>query len=241
MQDNTLSFNLEPTFRCNLGCEMCPRFSSEDPHLDMSMETYARIHEAMGYAHTVDFTGWGEPMLHPEIYNMIRAAKDQGCVISMTSNGTVLNQRNDLALISAGMDRLTISVDGMRPQTFDAIRLGASFEQITKNLRELSYLVQETGSSLELGVAFTIQHENASDLPLIVPWMNTVGSRVLHLKQLNVLSQVDDWGRSFLKHGLWRREAWIVLRWSVWRGRLRVCWDRLRKLGSRFGSTLSFP
>jgi MoaA/NifB/PqqE/SkfB family radical SAM enzyme len=34
-----VSFNLEPTFRCNLECEMCPRFSSVDPHLDMSMET----------------------------------------------------------------------------------------------------------------------------------------------------------------------------------------------------------
>ena len=202
MQDNTLSFNLEPTFRCNLGCEMCPRFSSEDPHLDMSMDTYSRINEAMGYAHTVDFTGWGEPMLHSQIYHMIRAAKDKGCVISMTSNGTVLNRRNGLALISAGMDRLTVSVDGMRPQTFDAIRLGASFEQITKNLKELSQLIQEAGSSLELAVAFTIQQANASDLPLIVPWMNTVGTRVLHLKQLNVLSHFDDWERSFLKHGL---------------------------------------
>ena len=181
---------------------MCPRFSSEDPHLDMSMDTYARIHQAMGYAHTVDFTGWGEPMLHREIYNMIRAAKDQGCVISMTSNGTILNRRNSLSLISAGMDRLTISVDGMTSQTFDAIRLGASFEQITKNLKELSQLVEETKSSLELAVAFTIQHANASDLSLIVPWMSTVGSRVLHLKQLNVLSQLDDWERSFLKHGL---------------------------------------
>ncbi len=202
VQDNTLSFNLEPTFRCNLGCEMCPRFSSEDPHLDMSMDTYARIHAAMGYAHTVDFTGWGEPMLHPEIYNMIRAANDQGCVISMTSNGTILNRKNSLSLISAGMDRLTISVDGMTPQTFDAIRLGASFEQITRNLKQMSQLIQETQSSLELAVAFTIQHDNASELPLIVPWMRSVGSRVLHLKQLNVLSHIDDWERSFLKHGL---------------------------------------
>ena len=108
-------------------------------------------------------------MLHREIYNMIRAAKDQGCVISMTSNGTILNRRNSLSLISAGMDRLTISVDGMTSQTFDAIRLGASFEQITKNLKELSQLVEETKSSLELAVAFTIQHANASDLSLTLP------------------------------------------------------------------------
>lgn len=37
-----VSFNLEPTFRCNLEGEMCPRFSSEDPHPDMSMESSFR-------------------------------------------------------------------------------------------------------------------------------------------------------------------------------------------------------
>ncbi len=70
LQPNSIAINLEPTFRCNLFCEMCPRFSSVDPHLDMSMETYSRIVDAMHLAHTVDFTGWREPMLHPHIYDM---------------------------------------------------------------------------------------------------------------------------------------------------------------------------
>ena len=197
-----VSFNLEPTFRCNLECEMCPRFSSEDPHLDMSMETYLRIRQDMIYAHTVDFTGWGEPMLHREIYRMVRLAKEQGCVTSMTTNGTILNRRNSMALIEAGMDRLTISVDGMTEATYNSIRLGASFETVTKKVTEFGRLARGTGSSLLLGIAFTVQEQNAHELDLVLPWMESCGARVLHLKQLNVVSNSWDWEQSFLKYRL---------------------------------------
>ncbi len=202
MELRSVSFNLEPTFRCNLLCEMCPRFSSEDPQLDMAPDTYRRILDSMDAAHTVDFTGWGEPMLHPEIYRMIAAARERGCTTTMTSNGTVLNERNSLRLIEAGMNRLTVSVDGMTPETFDAIRIGASFERLTRNLAQLSELVTREVSALELGIAFTLQEGNADQLHLIVPWLKRVGARILHLKQLNVISNRDDWQRSFLKYRL---------------------------------------
>lgn len=198
----SLSFNLEPTFRCNLECEMCPRFSSEDPHLDMSMETYTRILEAMRYAHTVDFTGWGEPMLHQRIYEMIRLAKERGCLTTMTSNGTLLTEKNSRSMIAAGLDKLTVSIDGMTEATYDFIRTGARFGKVTQNLQNLSELVLETTSPLELGIAFTIQQMNASELGMIVPWMQSVGARVLHLKHLNVISNSQDWEKSFLKYRL---------------------------------------
>lgn len=166
------------------------------------METYARIREAMVYAHTVDFTGWGEPMLHPEIYRMVAWAAERDCLTTMTSNGTVLNERNSRALLEAGMNRLTISVDGMRPESFDAIRLGASFEKVTRDLTGLVSLAREIGGDFELGIAFTLQEANAVDLPLTLDWMEKVGARKLHLKQLNVLSNEEDWNRSFLKYVL---------------------------------------
>ncbi len=199
---NSIAINLEPTFRCNLFCEMCPRFSSVDPHLDMSMTTYSRIVEAMHLAHTVDLTGWGEPMLHPQIYDMVRMAREKDCVTTMTSNGTVLNSRNAARLIEAGMNRLTVSIDGLKAETFEAVRPGASFEKVTANLRELTRQVEAGGHDLALGIAFTIQEANVQELHLLVPWLAHVGARTLHLKHLNVVSTSEDWSRSFLKYRL---------------------------------------
>ncbi len=202
MEDKSLAFNLEPTFRCNLLCPMCPRFSSEDLHLDMELETYERICEAMDYAHTVDFTGWGEPLLHPQIYRMIGMARDRGCIPTMTSNGTVLNKRNARLLIESGMDKLTVSIDGLTRETFETVRLGASFEVVTRNLQTLTRMVREAGSALRLATAFTIQEGNAEELDRVVPWMQQVGSTILYLKHLNVISNAEDWERSFLKYRL---------------------------------------
>jgi MoaA/NifB/PqqE/SkfB family radical SAM enzyme len=200
--ERSLVFKLEPTFRCNLECAMCPRFSSEDPHVDMAPDVYARIHDAMAAAFAVDFTGWGESMLHKGIYSMIRQATERGCQTHMTTNGTLLNEKNCQALIDAGMSQLAVSIDGMSAETYDAIRTGARFETVTDNVKRLSRLVRERRSSLALAIAFTIQESNAHELPLIAAWMSDVGAGVLHLKQLNVVSNADDWQRSFLKYRL---------------------------------------
>ena len=199
---NSLGFNLEPTFRCNLSCEMCPRFSSIDPYLDMSFETYERIADFFHLAHTVDFTGWGEPLLHPRIYEMIRRASDAGCVATMTSNGTVLNARNSAQLIESGMHNLTVSIDGLTAPTFEAIRPGASFAAVTENLKELSRQVEAAAADLDLGIAFTLQEDNLEEMALLVDFALDVGAKVVHLKQLNVISTQEDWGRSFLKYRL---------------------------------------
>jgi MoaA/NifB/PqqE/SkfB family radical SAM enzyme len=156
----------------------------------------------MEYAHTVDFTGWGEPLLHRRIFEMVRMAKERECVTTMTSNGTALTERNGRLLIEAGLDRLAVSIDGMRPETYEAIRVGATFEQVTRRLTDFSRLIMKHSSPLELAVAFTIQESNAADLERILPWMVSVGATVLHLKQLNVLSNRPDWENSFLKYVL---------------------------------------
>ena len=179
---------------------MCPRFSSEDPHLDMSNETYTRICDAMEYAHTVDFTGWGEPLLNKRIFRMIRMAKERDCLTTMTSNGTALVQKNCLSLIESGLDSLVVSVDGMRPETYDPIRIGASFENVSEKLRTLTALRRTHQPSMDFGIAFTMQESNAIDLELIVPWMVSVGADVLHLKHLNVVSNQQDWTSSFLRY-----------------------------------------
>jgi len=168
----------------------------------MSMETFARILEAMQYAHTVDFTGWGEPLLHKQIYEMIRMAGEKKCLTTMTSNGTALNERNSSALIESGLDRLVVSVDGMRAETYDPIRVGSSFEKLSQRIRQLTSSIEKSGVPLEVGIAFTIQEENGKDLDLIISWMSSVGAKTLHLKHLNVVSNRRDWENSFLRYVL---------------------------------------
>jgi len=192
------------------------------------MDTYERIHDSMHYAHTVDFTGWGEPLLNREIYQMIRMASQAGCLTTMTSNGTALNGKNRLALAESGLDRLVVSVDGMRAETYESIRIGSSFEKLHKQISQLTSLIGELGGSLEVGIAFTIQRRNADDLELIPDWLDLVGARVLHLKHLNVVSNGGDWQSSFLKY--------VRPRAHPDEGPLRLIEDRIRRMEQEAGN-----
>lgn len=116
----------------------------------------------------------------------------------MTSNGTALTDKNARQLCDSGLTSLAVSVDGMRPETYDPIRIGSSFEQLTAKLTNLSSVIAAGGYGMKFGIAFTVQRGNSDDLERIVPWMKEVGAEVLHLKHLNVVSVEQDWARSYL-------------------------------------------
>ena len=202
-----LRFNLEPTFRCNLSCSMCPRFSSTDPQLDMPMETFSRIAANFAFAHTVDFTGWGEPLLNTHLFRMMATASSAACTVTCTSNGTALTEENSHRLIDAGVNVLTISIDGITATVYEQIRAGADFQRVTANLRTLTRLLRSqanagTRRSMIVCVAFTIQESNWEQLSDLVDWVDSVGAQLIHLKHLNVVSTAADLQNSLLKYRL---------------------------------------
>jgi MoaA/NifB/PqqE/SkfB family radical SAM enzyme len=125
----------------------------------------------------------------------------------MTSNGTALTAANANRLIESGLNSLTVSIDGLSPEVYDKIRVGASLEQVEVNLRETSRLIREQFSTLQLGVAFTIQELNAHEVARSADWAFEVGAKAFHLKQLNVPSTEEDWKRGFLKYRLDPRDG----------------------------------
>ena len=60
-------FQIEPTSNCNLNCIMCPWTELHTGKSDMSWEVFEKIAEYFPYSEGVDFTGTGEPLLHPDL------------------------------------------------------------------------------------------------------------------------------------------------------------------------------
>lgn len=108
---------LSLTARCNLACPYCLPDGQEPAGL-LTQEQRLRLIEAavaLG-VRRLRLTG-GEPLLHPGLEALIRAAVGlrgpQGLQeIALTSNGTLLNAERARLLKQAGLDRLTLSLDG---------------------------------------------------------------------------------------------------------------------------------
>lgn len=119
---------LSLTARCNLACPYCLPDGTEPPDLLSQAQRLAVVEAAVALgARRLRLTG-GEPLLHPGLEALIAAAaplRAPGTAdedhrpptpglreISLTSNGALLTAERARALRAAGLDRLTLSLDG---------------------------------------------------------------------------------------------------------------------------------
>jgi radical SAM protein with 4Fe4S-binding SPASM domain len=139
---------VEVTGACNLQCRMClvryrPKLDRQDAAFPL--DRYLALLDALPELEQVTLQGLGEPLLHPDLVAMVRAAKERGIRVGFNTNGTVLTVAKAEALVDAGLDWLHVSVDGATPRTFEHIRDGARFHQVVRNLRRLVAVRERSG------------------------------------------------------------------------------------------------
>jgi tungsten cofactor oxidoreducase radical SAM maturase len=184
---------IEPTTICNLNCRTCIRNVWQDPDAHMDMEIFGHLLEeikAFPELQRVVFSGLGEPLTHPHLVDMVRLVRAQGLAVTIGSNGLLL--RRDIAreLVALGVDRLVISLDGVRPETYAGVR-GATVSQVLDNIRDLNEVKQELRSlTPALGIEFVALRSNVAELADLSGLASRLGAaRVL---VSNVLAYTDE-------------------------------------------------
>lgn len=103
---------IEPTNRCNLECRTCIRHSWTEALGHMDDETFDHVMEgvrAFDDPPVVFFGGFGEPLAHPRIVEMVSEAKSVGARVELITNGMLLDARKAEGLIGAGLDTLWVT------------------------------------------------------------------------------------------------------------------------------------
>lgn len=125
---------------CNLKCPMCPRqeFIPGKGFMDFNLVKKI-LDQATDYGLCAfNFTGLGEPTLYPELFEVIRYAKEKGVVdVNMHTNATRLAPDFNRKLIESGLDRLIISLDSADKERYESIRVGAKFEKVYAAVEDL--------------------------------------------------------------------------------------------------------
>jgi tungsten cofactor oxidoreducase radical SAM maturase len=183
---------IEPTTLCNLHCRTCVRNVWEDSPAHMEMDLYHQIVDqigAMPELQRVVFSGFGEPLAHPHIIDMIRVVRDRGLAVTVGSNGLLLDRAMARALVELGVDRLVVSLDGVRPETYEGVR-GAALSRVLDNIRGLNEVKDALDAlSPALGLEFVALQSNIAELPHLTGLAMRLGAaRVL---VSNVLAYTD--------------------------------------------------
>ena len=185
---------VEPTSRCNLECSTCIRNAWDEPMGDMSADTFQSILEGVRSfdpVPTIFFGGFGEPLAHPLIGDMVTQAKSTGARVELITNGILLNEKRSRQLVDAKLDRLWVSLDGATPESYTDVRLAEALPQILENLvRFRDFAFAHEGPRTEVGVAFVAMKRNIADLPALLRLSYQIGAS--HYMVTNLLPYTPD-------------------------------------------------
>lgn len=127
------------TDRCNLRCIYCMPAGGLRPYAQEEVLGFEEITRIVRTAAKlgvtrVRITG-GEPLIRPDLPVLIGAIRNIAGIkdIALTTNGTLL-KKHARALSEAGLQRVNISLDSLRPERFSRIRRGARLEDVLEGL-----------------------------------------------------------------------------------------------------------
>lgn len=163
---------LEVTTQCNFSCVTCIRNSWNEDLGQMEWGTFEKFLDSLRglpYLETVHFGGFGEPFSHPRILDMLKAVKGRGLRVEIITNGSLLTDGLIKELISLGLDRIYVSLDGPDEEEYNEIRQGADFNSVLGNVQSLNRIKNELGvKKPELGIEFVAMKSNFHKLPKLV-------------------------------------------------------------------------
>ena len=122
---------VEISSECNADCLYCPHteYRANWKSRLLPLELFRRITPALARTDLVYLQGWGEPFTHPRFFDFLRIAKQAGCRVGTTTNGTLLDSEKIEALIDEGLDILCFSLAGVDERN-DAIRVGTRIRDV---------------------------------------------------------------------------------------------------------------
>lgn len=129
-----VELNTGPT--CNLSCSFCPRadgWTEDGDYFQISFATkIAEELEKMNFGGLIQFTGYGEPLQHPQIFDLIEVFSRRNMKVEITTNGTYLKREVAKKLAKSGLAFLRVSLYNHPRQIriFEKRLNGIPFEKI---------------------------------------------------------------------------------------------------------------
>ena len=171
--DFPIHIDFELNDKCNQSCKMCPRNEKMHPDINyelntkavLNFETFARIIDegVPRGLKSVNLGAFAEPMIHKDLFKMLKYARDAGVVDTrIVTNGTLLDRHiNDV--FDSGLVNLFVSVDAFSEDKYREIR-GSPIEKVRGGLLKFLEEKKSRGATLPIvRVSFVDMNRNSEE------------------------------------------------------------------------------
>lgn len=163
-----LSGTFELTPLCNMSCKMC--YVRLTPQKQASIAPLATAEQWLDLGKLAKERGMlyllltgGEPFLHPEFPEILRGLHEMGLLVSVNTNGTLIDEQTVAWLKECPPVRLNVTLYGASDETY--ARLCGDRNGYSKTVRAIK-LLKEAGLKVKVNCSLT--PDNIHDLPQIV-------------------------------------------------------------------------
>jgi heme b synthase len=168
----------EITRSCNLNCIHCRAAAERGPYQGelATEECFRFIDEVAAFSRPVLILTGGEPLLREDIFEIASYSTRKGLRVVMAVNGTLLSAEKAQAAKQAGIQRVSISLDGAAAETHDRFRgvIGA----FAGAMEGISYL-KEAGLAFQINT--TVTKRNLTEIESILQLAIQLGATAHHI------------------------------------------------------------
>lgn len=165
------NLKIESTNICNTHCQLCPTGLGYAGRAKGKMDPAkfrGLVDRYRWFLFGLDLSMWGDPLIVPEIFDMIRYAHDKGIWTYVSSNLHAFKPHKGQAeaLVKSGLDMLTCSLHGASAETFSTYQPGKEFEETVAKVRHIVQTRDALGSStpvIQLNFVVTRFNEHERD------------------------------------------------------------------------------
>ena len=114
--DHPVLVHLIVTRRCNLACAYCSEYDAVSRPVPLAVLA-RRLNVLADLRTTMVTLSGGEPLLHPQLEDVVAEVRRRGMSVTLITNGYLLTPERIRGLNAAGLDHLQISIDNVEPDS----------------------------------------------------------------------------------------------------------------------------
>jgi MoaA/NifB/PqqE/SkfB family radical SAM enzyme len=201
-----MDLEIDVSNKCNIRCRMC-YFSFDEAFYAkptfLTPSKFALLADAiLPHAKTVMLSLGSEPLTSPHFRAILKLAAQHAVPeLGFYTNGLLLDDKVIDSVIEHGVTLVAVSVDGATKQTYEAIRRGADFDTLLRNVRRLVRRRAASGRShprVRFGVV--LMRQNIEELPDLVTLAWRLGVEELNFFHAVVYEGLDMAAQSLVHH-----------------------------------------
>ncbi len=196
----------EVTRTCNLACIHCRAAALDRPYENelTTAECFKLLDDIQTFASPIVILTGGEPLLRPDIFDIAAYGTAKGFRMTMAVNGTLLTGENVRKMQEAGIQRISISLDGATAASHDAFRrVPGAFEGALRGVQ----CAREAG--LDFQINTTITRQNLHELSAVQELAVSLGAVAHHIFLLVPMGR----GKDLAEQGIDAEQYEQTLHW----------------------------